>query len=714
MRVTPLRLTALAASALIAVSGAALSGAGLAAAAPADAPANPGGAPGGPSVLSPIPNQSAPTDPVYKLAGGCYALKSAGNGKFVQREGPGYVASADAAGAGPFLTHAAQLGRFLLLGDDHRMIATEGGVVVGSEPAIRSADWTFAYADDAYTITNTDSGERLGVAPGTGILVPLGANAPKADGEFTLEKAANCATFLDAEVNATGDPSTGTDANGNIQGYADTHVHMATQGFIGGEIHCGTPFSPLGITVALKDCADHGATGETAVMEKILSGDNPLAPHDTVGWPNFTNNPTAGTQTHEQTYYRGIERSWRGGQRIMTNLFVTNDVLCKLYWFKDTTCNGMEVMRIQYKQLHSIQDYVDSQYGGPGRGWFRIVTSPEQAREVARSGRLAVVMGVEISDLFGCTLDNGVPQCDNADIDAGLDELKSMGLQQVVMVHKFDNALGGTRMDSDFNGLAVNIGNFMATGRFWQTEKCTGETKDNPQPLAIDGSDPLLKLLPPGVTVPAYDPANECNSMGLTDLGDYAVRGMIKRNMTIDLDHLSAKASVQVLDIAEAAKYPRVISSHSWTDKVNYGRIIALGGFVGSYGSTTHEAIKKPGDSSGFVENWQYTRDHRDPSKFFGFGYGSDTNGFAPQGAARKTNTAPPVSYPFTAFDGTVMDRQRMGNRLFDINTDGRAQYGMTPDWIEDGRLVAGAAGDQFQADMANGSEAYLRTWEGK
>ncbi|WP_038171231.1 hypothetical protein [Tomitella biformata] len=708
MRLSPLRLATLAASALMVVGGAT-----VAVAAPAAPPANPGGNAGGASVLSPIPGQGPATDPVYGLAGGCYAL-AASTGGFIQRAGDGYAASADSAGAESFRAQAAQLGRFLFFGSDEAMIAANSGAVVASAAAGPGADWTVAYADGAYTIASTASGERLGVVPGSDALVVLGLDATKADGEFQLTTASGCATFPEAGVNATGAPFTGTDANGNLQGYADTHVHQATQGFIGGMVHCGHPYDPLGITVALKDCADHGASGETALLEKILSGDDPLAPHDTAGWPNFEHNPTAGTQTHEQTYYRSVERSWRGGQRIHTNLFVTNDVLCELYPLKDTTCNGMEVMRIQYRQLHDLQDYIDAQYGGPGRGWFRIVTTFEQGREVIESGRLAVVMGVEISDLFGCTITDGVPQCDEADIDAGLDELQELGIQQIVLVHKFDNALGGTRMDSDFNGLAVNIGNFIATGRFWQVEPCTTELEDNAQPIAIPGADALTGALPAGVTVPVYPAGHNCNAVGLTGLGDYAVRGMVDRGITVDLDHLSAKASDQVLNILEETRYPRVISSHSWTDKRNFQRILALGGFVGAYANGMDEMPENRGRDAGFVENWKYTRAHSDPSRLFGFGYGSDTNGFAPQAAARETATAPPVTYPFTAFDGTVLDRNQMGSRTFDINTDGRAQYGLTPDWIEDGRLVAGAQGSQFQADMANGAEAYLRTWEGR
>ena len=68
------------------------------------------------------------------------------------------------------------------------------------------------------------------------------------------------------------------------------------------------------------------------------------------------------------------------------------------------------------------------------------------------------------------------------------------------------------------------------------------------------------------------------------------------------------------------------------------------------------------------------------------------------------------MTYPFKSFDGKVtINRQRSGQRTFDINTDGVAHYGLYPDWIEDLRKLAGNA---IVNDMVRGSEAYLQMWE--
>jgi hypothetical protein len=155
------------------------------------------------------------------------------------------------------------------------------------------------------------------------------------------------------------------------------------------------------------------------------------------------------------------------------------------------------------------------------------------------------------------------------------------------------------------------------------------------------------------------------------------------------------------LDFVSQRRYPGVISSHSWSTKDALPRIYRLGGFVTPYA----------GDAKSFVEKWRETRRFRDPRRFFGFGYGADMNGFGAQGGPRGGRN--PVAYPFRSYDGRVtFERQRSGTRLFDVNRDGVAHYGLYPDWVEDARKVAGPEGPALMRDMGRGAEAYLRMWE--
>ncbi|QBJ95237.1 peptidase [Rhodococcus sp. ABRD24] len=655
---------------------------------------------------SPNPTDPGPpSDPVYGLAGGCYSLESDTGSGFVSRDGSGFRTGAKAGTAERFRLQAAQLGRFMFFGSDTALIATgDADKAIASAQPTPATDWTLTFTDGAYTATATSTGRQLSVDRPTGALVVTAPGTDPSAGRFRLQPAEGCADFPEADVNATGAPL--TSSTGEVRGFIDAHVHMNANEFIGGEIRCGKPYDPQGITVALQDCEDHQPGGVPAVLENVLSHGNPFESHDTTMWPSFTDVPSYDSMTHEQLYYRWVERAWRGGLRMFTNLLVSNRVLCELYPLKSNPCDEMETVRIEARQAREIQDYVDAQYGGPGRGWFRIVSSPEDARHVAASGKLAVTLGVEISEPFGCRMPGGVLggglQCTEQDVDRGLDELYAMGVRQMILTHKFDNAFGGVRFDAGITGAAINVGNFLSTGEFWNVEPCTGVAADNPIGYAGEEVIEMTKSLPPGIVLPAYPAEEVCNTRGLTPLGEHAVRAMMQRGMIVDIDHMSVKTADQTLRILEDANYSGVVSSHGWTDPSNYPRIYQLGGFVASYA----------GSSENFVDEWRAARKDRDDDYFFGYGFGADTNGFGSQPAPRLDGTRS-VRYPFTTFDGgTVMDRQRAGDRVFDFNTDGLAQYGLIPDWIEDMRVYAGKDGAQFMDDMTRGPEAYLQMWE--
>lgn len=178
---------------------------------------------------------------------------------------------------------------------------------------------------------------------------------------------------------------------------------------------------------------------------------------------------------------------------------VTNGVICSVYFFKDRGCDEMDSIRLQAQKTYDLQAYIDRMYGGTGKGWFRIVTDSAQARQVVAQGKLAVVLGVETSEPFGCKQILDVAQCGKADIDRGLDELYGLGVRSMFLCHKFDNALCGVRFDEGALGTAINAGQFLSTGTFWTTEQCAGPQHDNP--IGLAAAPEAEKLLPPGVTV---------------------------------------------------------------------------------------------------------------------------------------------------------------------------------------------------------------------
>ncbi|MGY3334637.1 microsomal dipeptidase-like Zn-dependent dipeptidase [Streptomyces filamentosus] len=498
----------------------------------------------------------------------------------------------------------------------------------------------------------------------------------------------------DSQVNATGAPFTGTDAQGRVRGFVDAHNHvMSNEGF-GGRLICGKPFSPAGVADALKDCPEHYPDGSGALFENLTGGAN--GKHDPDGWPTFADWPAHDSLTHQQNYYAWLERAWRGGQRVLVNDLVSNGLLCSIMP-RDRGCDEMEAIRLEARKTYEMQDYVDAMYGGPGKGWFRIVTSADQARSVVEQGKLAVVLGVETSEPFGCKQILDVAQCDKADIDRGLDELYRLGVRSMFLCHKFDNALCGVRFDSGTTGVAVNIGQFLSTGTFWSTERCTGPQEDNPIGLVAPAG--MAAKLPAGVSVPGYASDARCNTRGLTRLGEYALRGMIDRGMMLELDHMSVKAAGRALDVLEAEEYPGVLSTHSWMDLDWTERLYKLGGFTAPY---MHAAAGFIGEANGRAELRE---------KYgVGLGYGTDMNGVGGWPGPVGEDAPNAVRYPYRSFDGgTVLDRQVTGERTWDLNKDGAAHAGLVPDWIEQIRLTPG--GPDVIGDLALGAESYLRTW---
>ncbi|WP_432116588.1 discoidin domain-containing protein [Streptomyces sp. S1] len=499
----------------------------------------------------------------------------------------------------------------------------------------------------------------------------------------------------DSQINVTGAPFTGTDARGKVRGFVDAHNHLMSNEGFGGRLICGRTFSEAGAADALKDCPEHYPDGSGALFENITGGAD--GHHDPVGWPTFKDWPAHDSLTHQQNYYAWVERAWRGGQRVLVNDLVTNGLICSILP-RDRSCDEMDSIRLQARKTYELQDHVDRMYGGPGKGWFRIVTDAAQARSVVEQGKLAVVLGVETSEPFGCKQILDVAQCDKADIDRGLDELYGLGVRSMFLCHKFDNALCGVRFDEGAIGTAVNIGQFLSTGTFWTTEKCAGPQHDNP--IGLAAAPVMASKLPPGVSVPSYASDAKCNTRGLTRLGEHALRGMIDRGMMLELDHMSVKAAGRALDILESEEYPGVLSSHSWMDLDWTERLYRLGGFVAQYMHGAEGFIGEAGQKAALRAKYGV-----------GLGYGTDMNGVGGWPGPVGAGAPNAVKYPFRSVDGgSVLDRQVTGQRVWDLNTDGAAHHGMVPDWIEQIRLTPGGPG--VVDELASGAESYLTTWK--
>ena len=180
---------------------------------------------------------------------------------------------------------------------------------------------------------------------------------------------------------------------GEVRGTIDAHMHMMAFEFLGGSAHCGRPWHPYGAPYALVDCPDH-ATGvaplETALKRQGAPRPGRLADVQGLAGPQVADPRVLLLQVARARLAgrpaRLREPARRQRRRCASS--IRSSATAATRWTR---------VRLEAERMRELQDYIDAQNGGPGKGWFRIVKDPFEARRVISEGKLAVVMGIEVS-----------------------------------------------------------------------------------------------------------------------------------------------------------------------------------------------------------------------------------------------------------------------------------------------------------------------------
>ncbi|MCB1843532.1 MAG: hypothetical protein KDI09_11260 [Halioglobus sp.] len=727
------------------------------------------------------PAPPVPADPsaVFAVANGCYLISPDDGKAFL--EAPvvsGTVTGSEvlpaslntnAAEADRIRMRPSDLGKYLLYTQDGNYLFAVGQSLaakpqltsdtrlVGAEVVIENGmqsegEWLLEAAQDGrFRLQHILSGNYIAADGG------LAPQAGAAALEFVPEQ--GCADFPELSVDASGEVAVTEFDDGDVFGFVETHAHLFTNlAFGGGGAFHGAPFHPLGVEHALPDCElTHGEGGRkdfigfafndglgdfTELFPLLLTGQLAEDDHQTAGYPDFTDWPDApDSATHQMQYYTWIERAYKSGLRLMVQHATTNQVLCQLVVGIGTqslreSCNDMVTVDRIFEATEALERYIDALSGGPGKGWFRIVYSPEEAREEIRAGNLAVILGIETSDLFDCFLVpfGGFQRCTEEDVVAKLDEYYERGVRVLFPVHKLDNGFSagdGDRRISD-------ISNFGHTGHFSNFVLCPDEfldfpggfdrggvsfanlnmpraVYDSPPPFDMSNfdSDPLGTLLPNiGLLGGGSLEGEYCQNHGLTDLGEFLMLEMMKRGMIIEVDHLPRKGYKRAFELLQQYDYPA-----AGTHGRNYnGLLYSLGGISKSNLGRCRDPQQAGTMDDGFQARIQLIRDNGGyPAEGFGF----DLNGFAgapgarfgPESRCSQAQTDAGITYPFTSYAGDVtLERPRVGNRVLDFNTEGMVHLGLVAELIEDVRRDG--VTDAELEPLFRSAEGYLRMWE--
>lgn len=390
----------------------------------------------------------------------------------------------------------------------------------------------------------------------------------------------------------------GPDAPEIAWGFADLHAHPAIERSFGETgLVWGTARTPgvpnanelppptpcPGETHATQSGGPLERTAHTLILPLINQQE--FYPHpliatpdgrvDTEGWPNGRD------VLHQQMQLSSIRRAYEGGLRLMLASVTDNQTLSGLvrgpHLADGVHPNRAEELASARRQLDAIEVMAAEQ-----SSWMSIARSPGDARAIIRSGRLALVLSLEMD---GLTL-------------ANVQELhRDYSVGHVIPVHLVDNDVGGSAAFSSIFNAASAIESEMfglGTLRYLQVENTVAYRRSLEWPIHIGSMDiPLLFEPEPigydwfaglgyehlcwcdagSVRGAAFRRLGHRNSEGIRDgVGENFIRGVMDLGLLLDVSHMSWRAVEETLALAESDDYP-VIASHGGVGPSGEGRI---------------------------------------------------------------------------------------------------------------------------------------------
>jgi microsomal dipeptidase-like Zn-dependent dipeptidase len=506
------------------------------------------------------------------------------------------------------------------------------------------------------------------------------------------------------------------------------------------------------------------------VLDVIVHDERKLLEHPRFGYPTFDGWPSAESMIHQQVHVQWLRRAYDGGLRLMCALAVNDRLLGWLLengtecWDDDSVLAQLGAMR---RLAEAPENRAWMQIAYCADDAERIIHSGKLAIVLgAEVDEIELFLGHDPSQLallesearrYLCGERPGAPN-----IETLAQTIYDAGIRQINPVHFMDNAFGGAALYNDRVSTNIHWLNLWRCGR---TDSESG------WPEVVAGPNDLESRLqrmqfsitrgwsisrPPwGGAVDRYRDAlpNHINARGLTDAGMVLLLCLWRRGILVDIDHMSLRTKMAALSFAERLSVP-VISSHcclrsitlgraaigmrddwwsSWDGKDpdsqpvwpwlrNEGmrsdddlvRIDRLGGITAAL--LRQPAVRKPkqlrdvlSDGAGLIGTttaaaaaYLHIVEVLGPNA--GVAIGTDVNGLA-QLPVSSNCCLPGIP---SLYQSSGLSQATNGSRVWDVNVDGVAHYGMLPDLIL--RWRAEGVPDALLAPFFRSAEAYVQT----
>ncbi len=510
-----------------------------------------------------------------------------------------------------------------------------------------------------------------------------------------------------------------------VPGFADLHFHMVAEEAFGGAWMHGRHDGPLAdcdggfppsdharvrqdVSELLSACPQSaaiglpsdgllgalftvGGTGGSEMIGKIRGTEGDTGLHlgrakFPAGWPRWD------TIAHQQGHRDWLKQAHERGLNLVVVPAVTFDWLCKITPPQNRARPGCDEMADVDAQLALMHELAKK-----NADWLEIALDPGHARRIIGEGKLAVVLAIETSHLFGRDVDA-------RNLRARLDHYHGLGVRSLQPAHEVDNA---------FSGVATHQP-IMQVAQF--TETCHVDT-DCPGGLTTNG-----------VTL-GFDVDGSCkNTKGLSPLGATLVNAMMDKGMLVDVAHLSERSIRDVHELAVARQhYPLYVSHGHFRD--------IMAPSVADHEKSTPtwvvEMIRKTGGMFGLRTAHEETRTYlkgtvanschgssRSFAQAYQFGalglkvpmaFGADLNGFVAQTRPRFGEHGACSAAPAAEAACQVQAQRQLGpGRLgTEFDEKGLAHIGLLPDLIADLKQLG-----VDTSGLERSAETFIGMWE--
>ena len=462
-----------------------------------------------------------------------------------------------------------------------------------------------------------------------------------------------------------------------VKGFADLHVHqMAEHSFHGKWLHGKHKGDPA---EALCSCGTIGGKLFALFMKLRDEKENAQDIRHGSGYPDFANWPHHMDFAHQQVHSDWLRQAHKNGMSLIVACAVNNELLASLM----RAVNGQKGQSI--RDMPTLEKQIDAihAFAEENSDWYQIAYTPWHAREIIHSGKMAVVISVEASNIFPSDGDYYLDQ---------LDRLYAKGVRCAQIVHLTDNQFAGVapqKKELDAVHTASKLANLSAI------------------------TD--LKLKPRLEKKNGKNEWERKNVKGLTKRGKRLINAMMDRHMLIDAAHYSDKTLRDVYAIAkERGKYPIINTHAKFNDllpvslkkserefvitKTQLGIYRDTGGMIGI---RTAPWVLKKAKTSGFTNEIDKDKGGIGTARsvaqqvMYAFdndvdiAFGSDINGFTNQVGPRAEGSKPP----------------KVGAEYW---KSGLKHIGMLPDLLEDLKSMKTPGAEELDSS----SETFIQVWE--